>query len=74
MNNLSQEQLDAKQAFLNRQLERTLAQYEKASQNERKAIVSHIDSFLPAQSNESRIFWLKLRYKLETLNDENTSK
>lgn len=69
MNNLTQTQLDAKQAFLNNQQEQMLALYEKADAMERKAIIKQIDSFLGVIPQDSRIFWLKFRRKLEKLNE-----
>ncbi|MCA1639397.1 MAG: hypothetical protein LC768_13860, partial [Acidobacteria bacterium] len=68
MNNLTQTQQDAKQAYLNYQSEQMLALYEKADANERKAIIKQIDSFLSVISKDEKLFWLKFRRKLETLN------
>ncbi len=71
MNNLTQTQLDAKQAYLNRQQEQMLAQYQNADQTERKAIIRQIDSFLPiTRSRDEKNFWLKFRRKLEILNEK----
>ncbi len=71
MNNLTQQQRDAKQAHLNNQQEKMLAQYKKAATGERNAIIKHIDLFLPiAKSKDERIFWLKFRRKLERLNEQ----
>lgn len=68
MNNLTQEQQDAKQAYLNIQLSQMLGRYENADSMERKAIIKQVDSFLPiTRSKDERIFWLKFRYKLERL-------
>ena len=69
MNNLTQTQIDAKEAYLSRQQEQMLALYEKADTSERKAIIKQIDSFLSVVSKEQKIFWLKFRRKLETLNE-----
>ena len=69
MNNLTENQRNAKQAYLNQQVEQTVAQYEKADISERNAIIRHIDSFLSTESKESKIFWLKVRAKLERLNE-----
>jgi hypothetical protein len=69
MNNLTQTQQDAKQAYLNRQSEQMLALYEKADKQERNAIIKQIDSFLSIVSKDSKNFWLKFRHKLETLNE-----
>ena len=54
MNNLTQTQQDAKQAYLNRQQEQMLAYYQNVSSDERKAIIKQID-----------IFW-KLLQKMKT--------
>jgi hypothetical protein len=70
MNNLTQNQIDAKQAYLNQQSERMLALYETANANERKAIIGHIDSFLSTCNQSEKTFWLKFRSKLERLNEK----
>ncbi len=71
MNNLTQQQRDAKQAHLDNQQEKMIAQYKKADTGERKAIIKHIDSFLPiTKSKDERIFWLRFREKLEGLNEK----
>ena len=71
MENLTQQQKDAKQAYLDKQQATMLAQYENANREERKAIIKQIDSFLPVtRSKEERIFWLKLRSKLERMNEK----
>lgn len=69
MTNLTQTQLDAKQAFLHKQSEQMLALYEKADASERKAIIKQIDSFLSLVSEDGKIFWLKFRRKLEMLSE-----
>ena len=63
MNNLTQEKLDAKEAYLNQQSERMLALYETADANERKAIIVHIDSFLSTCNQKSFLF-LPLHWKV----------
>jgi hypothetical protein len=70
MNNLTQEKLNAKEAYLNQQSERMLALYETADANERKAIINHIDSFLSTCNQSEKSFWLKFRGKLERLNEK----
>ncbi len=71
MNNLTQTQLDAKQAYLNRQQEQMLTQYQNVDQTERKAIIRQIDSFLLiTRSRDEKNFWLKFRRKLEILNEK----
>ncbi len=69
MNNLTQTQQQAKQAFLNRQQDEMLAIYQNANTNERKAIIKQIDSFLSVVSPDAKTFWLKFRRKLEILNE-----
>lgn len=69
MNNLSQTQQQAKQAFLNRQQDEMLAIYQKADRTERNAIIKQIDGFLSIVSQEQKLFWLKFRLKLERLNE-----
>jgi len=70
MNNLTQTQSDAKQAFLNRQQDEMLALYKKADKTERNAIIKQIDSFLSVVTQEQKLFWLKFRRKLERLNED----
>jgi hypothetical protein len=72
MNNLTQTQTDAKQAYLNRQSEQMLALYAKADTEEWKAIIKQIDSFLSVVSPDAKTFWLKFRRKLETLNEQSS--
>lgn len=69
MNNLTQDQPDAKQAYLDDQQAQMIAWYEKADQTERAAITRQIDSFLPVIKGDEKSFWLKLRQKLERLNE-----
>ena len=69
MNNLTQTQQQAKQAFLNRQQEKMLALYQNADKTERNAIIKRIDSFLSVISEDGKVFWLKFRRKLEVLNE-----
>jgi hypothetical protein len=70
MNNLTQNQPDAKQAYLNQQQEQMLALYEKADTSERKAIIGHIDGFLSTCNQVEKTFWLRFRRKLEILNEK----
>ena len=72
MNNLTQTQIDAKQAYLNNQREQMLNQYKNADTNERGAIIKHIDSFLSVIPNDARTFWLKVRENFERLNKQLT--
>lgn len=67
MNNLTQTQQEAKNAYLNNQQEKMLALYKDATITEKKAIIKSIDSFLPVISKDEKLFWLKFRRKLETL-------
>ena len=52
--NLTQTQVNAKQAFLNKQAEKMLAHYKQVNQSERKAIIKQIDSFLEVISKDER--------------------
>ncbi len=72
MNNLTQTQQDAKQTYLNRQTEKMLAIYQTADNNERSAIIRQIDSFLEVVPKDAKIFWLKVRHKLEKLNEQSS--
>ena len=72
MNNLTRTQQDAKAAYLNRQSEQMLALYENADTTEREAIIKNIDSFLEVVPKDAKIFWLKFRRKLETLNEQSS--
>ncbi len=74
MNNLTQTQQNAKQAYLDRQANQMLATYQKANKGERNAVIQQIDSFLEIVSPEAKIFWLKFRYKLERLNEKSLRK
>ena len=65
MNNLTQQQKDAKQAYLNRQAEQMLAHYKNTGKGEKCAVIKHIDSFLETVPKDAKIFWLKFRRKLE---------
>jgi hypothetical protein len=68
MNNLTQNQCDAKRASLDNQQAQMIARYEKADQTERAAILRQIDSFLPITKGDEKSFWLRFREKLERLN------
>jgi len=70
MNNLTQIQKDAKQAYLNRQTEDVLSIYQAADNNERSTIINQIDSFLEVVPKDAKIFWLKFRRKLERQNEK----
>ncbi len=74
MNNLTQTQQDAKQAYLDNQRQQMLDQYKNAGANERGAIIQQIDSFLSLIPNDARIFWLKFRENLERLNGNDNVK
>lgn len=73
MNNVTQTQPDTKTDLLQKQLEKTLAIYKAASRSERKAAVENIDYFLmtlkPMVSKDQKIFWLRVREKLERMNE-----
>jgi hypothetical protein len=70
MNNLSEKERNAKEAYLNNQTEKMLSLYEKADTSERKAIIGYVDSFLSGCNQEEKNFWLKFRQKLERLNEK----
>lgn len=70
MNNLTQTQQDAKQAYLTRRQDEMLAIYQSADKTERNAIIKQIDSFLSVVSKDEKLFWLKFRWKLEILNEK----
>ncbi len=70
MNNLTQTQQDAKQAYLDRQQTEMLIIYQNADQAERNAVIKQIDSFLSIVPKEAKNFWLKFRRKLEKLNEQ----
>ena len=69
MNNLTQTQLDAKQAYLSYQQDQMLALYQKAQPSERQATIKQIDSFLSVISRDEKLFWLKFLRRLEVLNE-----
>ena len=71
MNNLTQAQQDAKQAYLDRQQDEMLVIYQNADKAERSAIIRQIDSFLSVITKGEKIFWLKFRRKLETIDETN---
>ena len=69
MNNLTQTQTNAKQAYLDRQANQMLAIYQTADTSERNAVIRQIDSFLEIVPRDAKIFWLKFRCKLERINE-----
>ncbi len=68
--NLTQSQKEAKEAYLNNQMEKTLSLYENADTNERRSIIGYVDSFLSGCNQNEKSFWLKFRQKLERLNEK----
>ena len=56
MNNLTQTQQNAKQAYLNYQQEQMLAIYKQAQPSERQEIIKQIDSFLSVISKDEKLF------------------
>jgi hypothetical protein len=70
MNNLTQTQVDVKEALLNEQQEQMIVLYQNAPLSERKAIIKHIDAFFENGSRKQKIFWLKFRLKLEAQNEK----
>jgi len=69
MKNITQTQLDAKQAYLSYQQDQMLALYQKAQPSERQATIKQIDSFLSVISRDEKLFWLKFLRRLEVLNE-----
>ncbi|CAN5484819.1 hypothetical protein BH10ACI1_BH10ACI1_22010 [soil metagenome] len=68
MNNLTQQQRDAKQTYLDNQQAKMLEHYKTVSAKEREAIITQIDSFLPVTSSTSeKTFWIEFRNKLEKI-------
>jgi hypothetical protein len=74
MDNLTQRQRDAKQAYLDDQQAQMIARFEKADQTEREAIIWQIDSFLPIIKGNEKSFWRRFRRKLKSLNEQATTK
>ena len=70
MNNLTQTQKDAKEAYLNQCQERLLKMYNIACKNERQAVVRHINAFLPIVSEDEKIFWLKFISQMEKIENQ----
>ena len=69
MNNLSENQRNAKQAYLDNQQAKMLEHYETVLAKERAAIIRQINSFLPVTSSTGeKTFWIEFRQKLESLN------
>jgi len=73
MNNLTQTQQDAKEAYLDRQQAEMIVIYQNADQAERNAVIKQIDSFLKIVPKDAKTFWLKFRCNLERLNEMNPS-
>lgn len=71
MNNLTQTQQSAKQAYLDRQSDQMIATYQAADKCEKNAIIRQIDSFLDALSRDEKTFWLMFWRKLERIDGEN---
>lgn len=67
MNNLTQTQTEAKNAFLTQQSEQMLKVYNIADTDERKAVASHINAFLPVVPEEAKTFWLNFLNQLEKI-------
>jgi hypothetical protein len=70
MNNLTQTQKDAKQAYLDKQQAEMLTIYQNADQTVRNAVIRQIDSFLAIVPKDAKTFWLKFRHNLERLNEQ----
>ena len=69
MSNLSQTREEAKQLYLKHQQEKVLNHLETADKSEMIAVIRHIDGFLKSTTPEGKIFWLKIREKLERFNE-----
>ncbi|HMS39891.1 MAG TPA: hypothetical protein PKE69_06675 [Pyrinomonadaceae bacterium] len=66
MNNLTQQQRNAKRAHLDEQQAQMLEHYKTVSEKERAAIIRQINGFLPVTHSESeKAFWIEFRDKLE---------
>ena len=68
--NLTQTQVDAKQASLNQQAEQILTTYNVADITERKAVVSQINAFLPIVSKDEKVFWLNFLCRLKKIDEK----
>lgn len=68
--NLTQTRMDAKQASLNQQAEQMLKMYNIADKAERKAVVSHINAFLPIVSKDEKLFWLNFLCRLQKIDEK----
>lgn len=68
MNNLTQKQKDAKNNYLQKQLDKTIETYQNATPEERTAAIRHIDSFLEVVKDDQKNFWIELKEKLSEIN------
>ena len=68
MNNLTQKQKDTKNNYLQMQLDKTIETYQKATPEERRAAVKHIDSFLEVLQHDQKQFWLDMKARLKEMN------
>ena len=59
----------AKELYLQRQTKQVLSHLELAEPGERAATTRQIDGFLNQTTPDGKIFWLKIREKLERLNE-----
>lgn len=59
-----------RRADLDGKANQVILQYAKATDNERRAVIGHIDSFLPTKKGDSKKFWLKFRRSLERINEQ----
>ena len=69
MNNLTQKQKDAKNNYLQRQLDKTIETYQNATPEERTAAIGHIDSFMEVLQHDQKAFWLEMKERLKTMNE-----
>lgn len=55
----------AKELYLKRQRAKVIDRLKGATDDERKAVIRNIDSFLPAVEPSAKTFWLKVRREVE---------
>ena len=69
MNNLPDNQQNAKQAYLDNQQNEMLSRYKEADVSERRAVIRQIDGFLSTLTGDEKAFWLSFRQKLERIGE-----
>lgn len=73
MNNLAQTKIETKQSDLNQLQQQLIALYQKASRDERNAIIGHIEWFLSFVSPEAKTFWLECQQLLKAIDTTSTA-